>query len=326
MNPVAYLHEVKNRRYANRLLANAALTVKAGRGTFGPDRRQRAEQPGAERPYPFARLSELRRCGRRSTSTRWWTSPATTSSPRQGLRPAPPQRHGRHHPRTERLQVRRHGNRIGIPERRGGIPTTSTPPTSRVCPHRATPTGGCSFLGRINYNFDNRYLLTVNFRADGSSPLQQRATSGLFPLGGRRLAHFAGAVPPAGRLAFGPQAARRIRRDRQHRHLAYSTQNTLESVNVVFDKTTTVGYAPKNTYHRRPALGDHGAMERGPRPGAAEQRIRLTADYYHKKTTNLLNDVEMPRSSGYTTALRNVGAIGMRASNCSSIRASSTRP
>ena len=34
-----------------------------GRGTFGPDRRQRAEQPGAERLYPFARLSELRRCG-----------------------------------------------------------------------------------------------------------------------------------------------------------------------------------------------------------------------------------------------------------------------
>lgn len=28
MNPLAYLHEVKNRRYANRLLANAALTVK----------------------------------------------------------------------------------------------------------------------------------------------------------------------------------------------------------------------------------------------------------------------------------------------------------
>lgn len=32
MNPVAYLHEVKNRRYANRLLANAALTVKPVEG------------------------------------------------------------------------------------------------------------------------------------------------------------------------------------------------------------------------------------------------------------------------------------------------------
>jgi len=26
-----------------------------------------------------------------------------------------------------------------------------------------------SFLGRIAYNYDSRYLLTVNFRADGSS-------------------------------------------------------------------------------------------------------------------------------------------------------------
>ena len=35
----------------------------------------------------------------------------------------------------------------------------------------------------------------------------------------------------------------------------------------------------------------------------------MTADYYRKKTTDLLNNVEMPRSSGYTTALRNIGSI-----------------
>jgi len=28
-----------------------------------------------------------------------------------------------------------------------------------------------SYLGRFNYNYDSKYLFTVNFRADGSSKL-----------------------------------------------------------------------------------------------------------------------------------------------------------
>ena len=59
----------------------------------------------------------------------------------------------------------------------------------------------------------------------------------------------------------------------------YSTQNTLESVNVVFDKTTTVGYAPKNTY-----LGDlrwetTGQWNVGLDLALLNNRSRLTADY-----------------------------------------------
>lgn len=38
-----------------------------------------------------------------------------------------------------------------------------------------------SFFGRLNYNFDSRYYLTVNFRADGSSSYQPGRKWGYFP-------------------------------------------------------------------------------------------------------------------------------------------------
>lgn len=166
-----------------------------------------------------------------------------------------------------------------------------------------------SFLGRLNYNYDNRYLLTVNFRADGSSRYSRGNKWGYFPS-----AAFAWRASQEDflrnvdwlselkfRVGYGVTGSTAIS--------PYSTQNTLESVNVVFDKQTTVGYAPKDTY-----LGDlrwetTAQLNTGFDLSVFHDRLRITADYYHKRTYDLLNDVEMPRSSGYTTAMRNIGSI-----------------
>lgn len=166
-----------------------------------------------------------------------------------------------------------------------------------------------SFLGRLNYNYDNRYLLTVNFRADGLSRYSRGNKWGYFPS-----AAFAWRASQEDflrnvdwlselkfRVGYGVTGSTAIS--------PYSTQNTLESVNVVFDKQTTVGYAPKDTY-----LGDlrwetTAQLNTGFDLSVFHDRLRITADYYHKRTYDLLNDVEMPRSSGYTTALRNIGSI-----------------
>lgn len=166
-----------------------------------------------------------------------------------------------------------------------------------------------SFLGRLNYNYDNRYLLTVNFRADGSSRYSKGNKWGYFPsaaLAWRAsqedfLRDVDWLSELKFRVGYGVTGSTAIS--------PYSTQNTLESVNVVFDKQTTVGYAPKNTY-----LGDLRWETTAQFNGGLDfsifrDRLKITADYYYKKTYDLLNDVEMPRSSGYTTALRNIGSI-----------------
>lgn len=38
-----------------------------------------------------------------------------------------------------------------------------------------------SYLGRLNYMFDNRYVITLNARADGSSKLGANHKWGFFP-------------------------------------------------------------------------------------------------------------------------------------------------
>ncbi|MDD6253650.1 MAG: TonB-dependent receptor [Bacteroidales bacterium] len=166
-----------------------------------------------------------------------------------------------------------------------------------------------SFLGRVNYNFDNRYLLTANFRSDGSSRYSKGNKWGYFPSVAAAwrisqesfLRNTEWLSELKLRVGYGVTGSTAIS--------PYSTQNTLESVNVVFDKTTTVGYAPKDKY-----LGDlkwetTAQFNTGIDFSIFQDRLSITADYYHKKTYNLLNDVEMPRSSGYTTALRNIGSI-----------------
>src|SRR5699024_5677504 len=43
-----------------------------------------------------------------------------------------------------------------------------------------------------------------------------------------------------------------------------------------------------------------------------ESRVSFTANYYIKETRDLLNAVQLPRSTGYTNSLRNVGKISNR--------------
>ena len=43
-----------------------------------------------------------------------------------------------------------------------------------------------------------------------------------------------------------------------------------------------------------------------------KSRLRITADYYDKTTRDLLNNVSLPTSSGYTTTVKNVGKMGNR--------------
>ncbi len=166
-----------------------------------------------------------------------------------------------------------------------------------------------SFLGRVNYNYDNRYLLTVNFRADGSSRYSKGDKWGYFPsaaaawrISQENFMHrFTWLNELKWRVGYGRTGSTAIS--------PYSTQNTLSAVNVVFDKNMTVAYAPADTYLGGLKWETTSQFNTGLDLAVLNNRIRLTTDLYYKKTTDLLNDVEMPRSSGYTTALRNIGSV-----------------
>lgn len=309
MNPVAYLHEVKNKWYANRLLASASLTVKPVDGlsvqlSANVANNQSRKDYTRTLAYPNydggASISFGETLGITSNNIITYD---------KGF--------GRHH-----INVMGGVTYEQSTSKSAGTGTASGFLSDVVGSYdldaadvKGIPTSGfsewklLSFLGRINYNFDNRYLLTVNFRADGSSRYSKGNKWGYFPsaavawrLSQEKFLREAGWLSDLKlRVGYGVTGSTAI--------APYSTQNTLESVNVVFDKETVVGYAPKNTYLGGLRWETTSQLNVGLDLALLDNRIRLTADYYYKKTTDLLNDVEMPRSSGYTTSLRNIGAI-----------------
>ena len=308
MNPMAYLNEVKNKWYANRLLANMAITVRPLDGlsiqlSANVNSSQSRSDYFKSKNYPNSKGA----AGISFGETIYITSNNIITYDKD---------FGKHH-----INVMG-----GITYEQSATKSTSTGTAENFLSDvvetydldaaeiKGLPSSGYSdwklfsFLGRVNYNYDNRYLLTVNFRADGSSRYSKGNKWGYFPsaaaawrISQEEFLRDAGWISELKlRVGYGLTGSTAIS--------PYSTQNTLDAINVVFDKDLVVGYAPKDQY-----LGDlrwetTAQTNVGLDFIVLDNRLSFTADWYYKKTTDLLNDVEMPRSSGYTTALRNIGA------------------
>lgn len=308
-NPIAYLNEIKNRWYANRILANGALTIKPINDL--------TIQLSANLANNQSRQDYLKTLKYPNSDGAASISFGETVNITSNNIVTYDKGFGKHHINVmggvtyeeSTYKSASTGTATGF---LSDIVETHDMDAADV---KGLPTSGYSnwklfsLLGRINYNYDNRYLLTVNFRSDGSSRYSKGNKWGYFP--SAALAWRASQesfLKDADwlsdlklRVGYGKTGSTAIS--------PYSTQNTLSSVNVVFDKNTIVGYAPSDTYRGGLKWETTAQVNVGLDLYLFNNRLRFTTDYYNKKTTDLLNDVEMPRSSGYTTSLRNIGSI-----------------
>jgi len=166
-----------------------------------------------------------------------------------------------------------------------------------------------SWLGRFNYSFKDRYMLTVSFRADGSSRYTAGQRWGYFPSGA-----FAWRVSDEPwmksvreisdlklRVGYGVTGSTAIS--------AYATQNLLNS-----DKTATgsgnyTNYAPGTKFPSDLKWETTSQANAGFDLGMFDQKLKVTFDYYYKYTYNLLNNVSLPWSSGYVSTVQNIGSM-----------------
>jgi len=167
-----------------------------------------------------------------------------------------------------------------------------------------------SFLGRANYSYNNKYLATLSIRRDGSSKYSEGNKWGTFPS-----AALAWKIKNENflkdnniisdlklRASWGSTGSQAID--------AYATLNLLYSGKTTFDKTSYNVVSPDR--NRLPGDLKWETTEQkniGLDLGILENRISLTADYYIKLTKDLLNDVILPSSLGYTSTIQNVGEV-----------------
>jgi TonB-linked SusC/RagA family outer membrane protein len=174
-----------------------------------------------------------------------------------------------------------------------------------------------SFLGRVNYSYDSKYLATASFRADGSSKFLGGNVWGYFPSGSLAwhisqedfLKNNKIVSDVKLRTSYGI-----IGNNRVNDEATYALLGTGASVGGLAGSYSANGVLINGTYPinlANPALKWESTIETdfGLDLGFLNQRITLTTDVYNKTTSNLLLNASLPGSSGYLSAFQNIGSV-----------------
>ena len=160
-----------------------------------------------------------------------------------------------------------------------------------------------SYLGRI------KYLFTVSMRTDGSSRYTEGNKWGNFPSAAvawkankesfiKNLDLFSDLKFRASWGLTGSQAIS-----------PYTTLNLLLSGLTVFDDQLYNTFAPGTRLPGDLKWETTEQFDIGLDLGFFNNRLLFTADYYSKNTSDLLNTVNLPSSTGYTSTIQNVGEV-----------------
>ena len=170
-----------------------------------------------------------------------------------------------------------------------------------------------SYLARVNYGYKDKYLLTASFRADGSSRFGANKRYGYFPS-----AALAWRVSEEAFLKNN-----RTLSDLKLRATYGSTGNQdgignfpsyalLGTQNYVFGNATATGIGPNQIANPDLSWETTTQADFGVDVGLLNNRITISADAYLKRTKNLLLSVTIPGTSGYTSAIQNLGRVENR--------------
>lgn len=166
-----------------------------------------------------------------------------------------------------------------------------------------------SWLGRINYTLNDKYLFTFSARADGSSRFAEGNKWGFFP---------SGAV--SWRVSQEPF----LKESKLISNLKLRATYGVSGNNSIGQYNSLAAYEPTRAYiggelaagARVNRLGNQdltwettAQSDVGFELGLWDNRLTFDFDYYVKNTTDLLLRVPLPRETGFTSALQNIGEV-----------------
>lgn len=169
-----------------------------------------------------------------------------------------------------------------------------------------------SFVGRINYDYNSIYYLTTSFRADGSSKFVNKNRWGYFPTvsvawrfsneefikGSEVLSN--GKL----RIGYGINGNNKV-----GDFVAYSSIEMPIAMKYTVNNTPTIGAGPVNMGNDNLRWETTKEINVGLDLGFIKEKISATIDVYRKKTSDLLLRADLPFSSGYKFAQKNVGVV-----------------
>lgn len=174
-----------------------------------------------------------------------------------------------------------------------------------------------SGLFRLNYNYKYRYYLTASFRADGSSKFPKSNQWGYFPSVGLSwnvnrenwLKNSRWLTNLKLRASYGMTGNNRTSTPYDFYSQITTSPGSVNNVDYVFGGSYIPGYYPSNMANERLKWETTAQYDIGVDFAMFDNRFKLTADVYLKDTEDLLLNATIPSSSGYTTAMLNIGSI-----------------
>ena len=166
-----------------------------------------------------------------------------------------------------------------------------------------------SYLGRINYTFNNKYLLSLTGRSDGSSKFGDNNKWAFFPsvAVGYKLSEesFMQSIEAVSNLkvraSYGKTGNQNIA---NYRSLA-----RLGVYNYDLSGALVSGLSPGNIANPDLRWETTATTDFGIDLDLFGNRLNFVADYYYKKTTDLLWNVSIPQTSGFASIFKNVGSL-----------------
>ncbi|MGN6615473.1 MAG: SusC/RagA family TonB-linked outer membrane protein, partial [Candidatus Nitrosocosmicus sp.] len=165
-----------------------------------------------------------------------------------------------------------------------------------------------SYMARINYSYDNRFLLTLTGRADGSSKFSKENRWGYFPsaalgwnvgnenfMSNNKL--FSNLKL---RVSYGQTGNEGI--------LPYQTNGLLSRTPYDFDGSAAFGYKPSSIPNKNLKWETTASLNAGIDFSIINNRISGSVEIYRSTTTDLLLPKLLPISGGFNSVLTNIGS------------------
>ncbi|MBE8721700.1 TonB-dependent receptor [Sphingobacterium pedocola] len=166
-----------------------------------------------------------------------------------------------------------------------------------------------SYMGRLNYDYDQRYYLTTTLRADGSSRLAQGNKWHYFPSAAlawnigheqfmERTAHILSQLKL--RLSYGEVGNTNVD--------PYDTMGNMSSNRYIFGSQGVLGYYPTAASNRELKWERTASYNAGIDFGFLKNRVTGSIEAYKQYSNNLMMNFTPPATSGVSTAIPyNVG-------------------
>lgn len=166
-----------------------------------------------------------------------------------------------------------------------------------------------SMLGRINYTFDNKYLLTVTLRRDGSSRFGANHRWGTFP--SFSLGYRLSDEPFMKSLGFISDLKLRGSWGISGNNLIanYASQGLLGVARTVSNGQIVSGIVPTSLSNNNLTWEQSIQTDVGLDLALFDNRITLTADVYRILKKDLLLNVTLPAASGFGSSTQNIGEV-----------------